>query len=92
MIFVFCCKKREVIPKGTTPLLERVMGILRCTASIASHTLVATSAKTSLLPPCSIPINIKTKALTQKVSAFIIGAGDGNRTHTTSLEGWDSSH
>ncbi len=21
-----------------------------------------------------------------------VGAGDGNRTHTTSLEGWDSSH
>ena len=22
----------------------------------------------------------------------LFGAGEGNRTHTTSLEGWDSSH
>ena len=34
----------------------------------------------SLMPPKAI------------VPFLRVGAGDGNRTHTTSLEGWDSSH
>ena len=33
----------------------------------------------------------KREALTTRVNASLFGAGDGNRTHTTSLEGWDSS-
>ena len=27
----------------------------------------------------------------EKLSALLFGAGDGNRTHATSLEGWDST-
>ena len=30
--------------------------------------------------------------LQAQIGASLAGAGDGNRTHTTSLEGWDSSH
>ena len=76
------------------------MGICLGTAvPIASLTLVAASHKQStglfVIAPCSIPVKeqtIKIKAPTTKLDAFIFGAGDGNRTHTTSLEGWDSSH
>ncbi len=40
----------------------------------------------------SIPIikNIK-KQVTPRGATYFFGAGDGNRTHTTSLEGWDSA-
>ena len=38
---------------------------------------------------CSIQLSYGRKEIRPKRR---IGAGDGNRTHTTSLEGWDSSH
>ena len=44
---------------------------------------------------CSIQLSYWRISLyaTQGNRPFLrVGAGDGNRTHTTSLEGWDSSH
>ena len=39
----------------------------------------------------SHPYNKKREAVPEGTTS-LFGAGDGNRTHTTSLEGWDSSH
>ena len=57
------------------------MGIFRRNAPIASHTLVAPSAKTvhctvffrnqSLLPPCSIPTKIKKEAIPEGITSFL---------------------
>ena len=70
------------------------MGIFRRNAPIASLSLVVTSAKTKIarsLFDSLKDLQNKKESTNQKISAFF-GAGDGNRTHTTSLEGWDSSH
>ena len=57
-------------------------------------TLVAASHKQStglfVIAPCSIPIN-KKRSCTLSVQLRFFGAGDGNRTHVTSLEGWNST-
>ena len=53
---------------------------------------------TELYPPHGTPKGIRTPDLLLRRQLLYpaellahIGAGDGNRTHTTSLEGWDST-
>ena len=45
-----------------------------------------------MLYPAELSAQIFTYIIPQTLSLRDSGAGDGNRTHTASLEGWNSSH
>ena len=40
---------------------------------------------------CSILLSYRLTTAPNRGDDFCVGAGDGNRTHATSLEGWDST-
>ena len=71
------------------------MGIYPCTA-VPIASLRSLPRRTNSPPDCLLsllvrfPSIIKEEVAPNDATSFF-GAGDGNRTHATSLEGWDST-
>ena len=71
------------------------MGIATPLSRLHAHALLKRPLEVSNLlrkPGFSIPIRKRNNRTRPDGQILLFGAGDGNRTHTTSLEGWDSSH
>ena len=77
-------------PEGTRtpdPLLRRQ---LLYPAELQAH-ITSCPRKSLTALPSTVPVSFHLQSRHPIAVSFADGAGDGNRTHATSLEGWDST-
>ena len=85
------------VPRADAPL-RNIVALLAWCASHCSLFLhlsavpVSATGSGAALRPSRVRFPYTKRHTCRKSGKYVFGAGDGNRTHTASLEGWNSNH